>query len=174
VIRSPLPWVVAVWLLGTAPPSPLSAQKPSHERTDPPAQSLRAGGVRPLRIAKWTTLGAGIAAAGYGFAASLAADDRNEQLDRLCAAAPERCVKAPGGGYVDEEVDRIRGETERLDRRARTALIASQLGVAASVTLFLLDLRNVGDPPNIPYGPARLRIEPGRDGVTVTLRLDWP
>jgi hypothetical protein len=157
-----------------ATPTPLGAQIPALELTDRPAEALRAGGIRPIRIAKWTTLGAGIAAAAYGFAASLAADDRNERVDRICAAAPARCMEVPGGGLVDEEVDRIREEAERLDRRARTALIASQVGVAASVTLFLLDLRNVGDPPNIPYGPARLLIEPGRDGVTVTLRLDLP
>ncbi len=36
--------------------------------------------------------------------------------------------------------------------------------MAASVVLFILDLRDTGAPPNVPYDPSRLHIGAARDG----------
>lgn len=130
---------------------------------------------RPVRVAKWTTLAAAAGAASYGFASNRRADRAYEDLERLCQQDRERCsARLPGGAYSDPaleaEYQRIRG----LDRRARVALIAGQVGVAASVALFILDLRNERPPGNIPFDPDRLRLGANRDGgVTVGWRMPF-
>lgn len=134
------------------------------------------GAWHPLRVAKWTTLGAALAAATYGFATSRDADDRHRRLDRLCAADPRRCAeRMPDGSYADAEARGIDQDVQALDNRARLALVAGQVGVAASVVLFIFDLRRRDVPPNVPYVPARVRIGVGRDsGVELRVRLAAP
>ncbi|HEX6937788.1 MAG TPA: hypothetical protein VF158_00140 [Longimicrobiales bacterium] len=153
---------------------PTAASDPT-VASDPTAASGRAaalaerhvdaGGIRPLTAAKWATTAATAAVVVYGFTASLTADGHYDRIARLCAADAGRCRERDGGGYIDPEIARLDAEAERLDRRARVAFLASQVGVAASVALFILDLRDPGAPPNIPYAPARLRIGFAPDGA---------
>lgn len=132
-------------------------------RADP---EVDAGGVRPLSVAKWGSTAATAAAAVYGFSASLTADDHYARIERLCAEDASRCASRDAdGGYLDPEIARLDEEASRLDRRARLALLASQVGVAASVVLFVLDLRNPGAPPNLPYIPSKVRVDFGAGGA---------
>jgi hypothetical protein len=120
---------------------------------------------RPLRLAKWTTLGASGAAAFYGFANNRRADDAFEGLERQCQDDRDRCLdRLPGGAYRDPTMEAEYQRVRSLDRRARTALVAGQIGIATSVVLFILDLRNEQPPPNIPFDPSRLQFAPARDG----------
>ncbi len=130
---------------------------------------------RPLALAKWIAAGATVVAAAYGYEENRLADSRFEDLDKLCQAQPARCSpRTPSGAYVDAELEARYQEVRRLDRRATFGLVSAELGVATSLTLFLLDLRHAGrEPPNIPYKPPRLEIGPARDGgvrLGVTLR----
>jgi hypothetical protein len=122
----------------------------------------RVSGLRPLRVAKWSLL-AGAAASGiYGFVQNNRADDRFEQLERLCQDQAERCdLRTPDGAYADAEFEALYQEVGRLDSRSHTALLLSQAGIATSVVLFLLDLDNSNGPGDIPWVPSGLRVAPG-------------
>jgi hypothetical protein len=129
---------------------------------------------RPLRIAKWSTVTLSAAAALYGFSNNRSADDAFEVIEGVCAIEPDRCEsRLPDGAYADAALEAEYQHVRSLDRRARGALIGSQIGIAASVVLFILDLRNQRPPDNIPYEPRRLDITPARDGG-VRLQLNLP
>jgi len=129
---------------------------------------------RPLRIAKWSTAALTAAVAGIGVASYMRADERYAALERACVESPEACAaRLPNGAYADARLEAMYQEVLRYDSRARIALIGSQLGLAASVVLFIMDLRDDTTPPNIPYDPRALRIGPSRDGG-VELRLGVP
>jgi hypothetical protein len=134
-----------------------------------------ARGWTSLRVAKWTTAGLAAGAAVYGVLNNRKADDEYEQLEQVCVVQPERCgERLPGGAYADADMEAQYQNIRALDRRARTALIAGQVGIAAAVLLFVLDLRHDDGPANIPYDPDLLDIVPARDGgmsLSVQLRL---
>lgn len=132
----------------------------------PPAR-----GWSPLRVGKWAALGASAGAAVYGYRQNERADDRYAALERACVADPEACrPRTAGGQYESAELEAQYQEVRRLDRRARRALLVSQVGVAASVVLFIVDLRNARAPDDILYEPRPLEIGPARDGG-IELRL---
>ena len=125
----------------------------------------RNGGWTTLRVAKWTTAAAATSLAVYGVVNNRQADRRFEELEQLCVAAPLRCdERQPDGSYMDPELENHYQDIRRLDYRARTALLAGQVGIAASVLLFVLDLRNSGGPENIPYEPRTFDAGRSRDG----------
>jgi hypothetical protein len=143
--------------------APLHAQQPAPERS--PGWSM-------LRIAKWSTLALSTGAAVYGFTLNSGADDRYEELEQACVADPSVCrLRTPEGAYRSEDLERRYQDVLDRDRAARRALLASQVGVAASVVLFILDLRNARGPDDIIYDPPALEVSPRRDGA-VELRLN--
>jgi hypothetical protein len=137
------------------------------------AQERDAHGWSALRISKWTVAGLSAAAAVYGFTMNREADDLYAQLERDCLADADACrLLGPDGRYLANELETQYQEVLRHDRRARNGLLASQLGVAASVVLFVLDLRNARAPDDILYEPRTLQVGAGRDGgVELRLRL---
>jgi len=111
--------------------------------------------LRPLRVAKWGALATAAGAAVYGFVQNHRADDRFNQLEQLCQDQPARCsVRGPGGAYQDPEFEALYREVRSLDRRAHAGLLLGQIGVAASVLFFLLDLDKTRRPPDIPFVPS--------------------
>lgn len=127
---------------------------------------------RPLAVAKWTTLGVSAVLAGLGYAASAEADDRFRALEERCGR--DACERDPDGRYVDPRAERLRVEGEEADRRAKALLLAGQVGIVASVALFILDLSNGGPPPNLPYEPPGFRLGAAAGGgVRVEGRLRW-
>lgn len=140
-----------------------------------PAPAFRAEGWRPLSIAKWGMLGSTAVAAVYGLSASLEADGLYDDIAAICGLDAGRCDVLPEGGYADPEVARLDRDARKLDERARTGLLATQIGVAATLALFILDLRDGGPPPNVPYVPPQIRVGIGRDGgVRVAGRIATP
>ncbi|MFW6078833.1 MAG: hypothetical protein ACODAE_04385, partial [Gemmatimonadota bacterium] len=128
--------------------------------------------LRPLWIAKWAALAAGLGSGGYGFWAQHEAGRHYDTLDRVCADSPTRCgaaTAADGPGSADPEIVRREREAARLEERAVVALIGSQAALAGAVVLFLLDMRESDAPPNVVYEPPALRLAPN-DGGGVRLR----
>ncbi|MBR9989715.1 MAG: hypothetical protein KFH98_08175 [Gemmatimonadetes bacterium] len=129
---------------------------------------------RLLRVAKWTTAAGGTGLAVWGVVNNRRADELFEELERECLVDPDRCDdRLPDGAYADGALESRYQDVRHLDRQARSALIAGQVGLAASVVLFILDLRNSAGPANIPYEPRRIDITPSRDGG-LTMRLNLP
>jgi hypothetical protein len=128
---------------------------------------------RPLRIAKWGVFLASSGAAVYGFLENREADREYEAIERVCDADPAACATQPDGEtYVDAALEaRYRAVLER-DDRAQLALIAGQVGLAASVLLFILDLSEGATPDDIPYDPRPLRLGVRPDKVELVFR--WP
>src|SRR5690606_6949463 len=119
---------------------------------DEPAGLQERGSRSGLRAAKWTTAAVSAGAAVCRVRQSRRAGEEYEQLEELCGVEVSRCEqRLPGGAYADAEVEAQYQDVRALDRRARTGLIAGQVGFAASVVLFVLDLRNSEGPANIPY-----------------------
>lgn len=152
-----------------APVAPAAAQERAPARfaaevgEAPPVQSRPA--FRTLRVAKWSTAALTAAVAGFGLAAYTRADDRYHELERACVEDPDACAqRLPNGAYADARLEALYQEVVRLDSQARLALIGSQVGLAASVIFFILDLRHDTTPPNIPYQPRALRVTPGPHG----------
>lgn len=135
------------------------------------ADDARAWAPRPLGVAKWTTLGGGLALATLGFLASGDADSHFEELDRRCGGATP-CERTPAGGYADPELERLQHDARAADQRARQLLLGAQIGIAASAALFILDLSSGSPPPNIPHEPSGFQLGRSADGgVTVRLRV---
>jgi hypothetical protein len=129
---------------------------------------------RPLRIAKWTTLLGSAGAAAYGFVTNGRADDHYRDLELACTADATMCRdRLPNGAFRDADLEASYQEVLDLDRRSRRALLAGQIGIAASVALFLLDLGNERPPADIPYVPRELEVAPRRDGsLMIRVKLD--
>jgi hypothetical protein len=164
----------------SAPPlaAPLAAQGGAPARfssaaPDEATTQLEQPSFRPLRVAKWSSAVLTAAAAGFGLAAHSRADDLYRQLEEACAAEPGVCSeRLPNGAYADPELEALYQDVLRHDSRARLLLVGSQIGVAATVIFFILDLREDTTPPNIPFDPQRLRLAPGsRGGVEVGLAV---
>lgn len=120
---------------------------------------------RALRVSKWATLLASAGAAGYGFTQNRAADREYEELERDCADAPLACVRSPDSdSYADAALESRYQRIVERDDRARVALLAGQVGVIASVVLFILDLPENTTPDDIPYDPKPLGFRLGSNG----------
>ena len=131
---------------------------------------------RPLRIAKWTTALAAGGAAAYGFVQNRTADRDYEQLERECEAQPLACLKGPDGeSYANAELEQRYQRIVERDDRARLALLGGQIGLAASVIMFIIDLPDRVTPEDIPYDPKPLRVSLRRGGSTeLALHLALP
>lgn len=163
---------IAMMLLAGATSLHAQRRNPSLELQDTTGRDVRPA-FRPLRIAKWTTFFASAGTAGYGFAQNRVADRDYEQLERLCVGSPALCEKVGGGDvYADAAMEQRYQEIVDRDDRARLALLAGQLGILASVALFILDLPKSSTPEDIPYDPKPLRFGLGSDGsVHMKLQL---
>lgn len=173
--RIALALVTAV--LGAVAPTCVAAQAVTDSGTAPAVAvggdtTGLTGGLRPLRVAKWSTLVAATAAGIYGFVENSRADDRFAELERLCEAQRFECGRRTGdGAYADPALEDLYQTVRRHDRRAHYALVAGQIGVAASVGLFLLDLGNVRRPDDVPWVPGTLRLERGPREIRLSLNL---
>jgi hypothetical protein len=166
---------MAALLLAAAPASGQRVERRSWPEPPPETQDTRAEPPRPLRVAKWSTAVLSLGTAAYGFRAQHRADERYAALERICRSNPERCApRTPQGAFVDAELERMYQRIVRLDDRARVFLFTTQVSVAASVVLFMLDLRPGERPRNIPYDPAGLQVVPGRDRIEVGWRVRTP
>ena len=120
---------------------------------------------RPLRIAKWSMLLIASGAAAYGFSQNRIADREYEELERECEADPPSCLQVPGSDtYADPALEQRYQDILERDDRARLALLGGQLGILASVVMFIIDLPDRETPEDIPYDPKPIRFGLRRDG----------
>ena len=157
-------WGFALVLLGT-PAMLLGQQRDMRFALPEPAHASAQIDLRPMRIAKWATLVAAAGAAGYGFAENRRADREYADIERECEAAPALCsMDAATGSYTNVELEQRYQRVTDRDDRAKRALLAGQLGIAASVIMFIVDLPGTSTPDDIPYEPRPLRVGLGGDG----------
>lgn len=124
------------------------------------------GGWSVVRVAKWGTLLASAGTLTYGFTQNRAADREYEDIERLCQSNPAACETKPDSDeYADPALETRYQNVVRRDDRARLALLAGQVGLAASVLLFILDLSESSLPHDIPYDPRPLRVSVGAHTV---------
>lgn len=120
---------------------------------------------RPMRIVKWTALFASTGAAAYGFAENRVADREYEELELECDAVPTSCGKvADGDAYLNPALEARYQRILERDDNAQLALLAGQIGIAASVIMFIIDLPEGENTEDIPYEPKPFRFGLGRDG----------
>jgi len=117
-----------------------------------------------LKVAKWTTLMGSAAALGYGIITNREADRDYDAIEKICEETPERCTRLTNGEYADAELEARYQDVVRLDDRAKLSLTAGQVGLAATLVLFILDLPSDPGTEDIPYEPRRLRIGSRADG----------
>jgi len=159
-MRIAAPLLLALALLG---PASLHAQEPLRQ---PEPSSFR-----PVRIAKWALLAGGAGAALYGLQQNQRADDAYERLEALCLEDADRCrQRTQDGAYADPALEQQYQVVRDYDGRARTSLLAGQLGVAGSAVLFIIDLRNARPPRNIPFEPSRIEVGVVPGGLGFRLR----
>lgn len=141
--------------------APASAQR-APRRMESGRDTVRAapGGWSVMRVAKWSTALASAGAAAYGFMENRSADREYEDIERVCEDSPAACATAANGGtYSDAALEARYQNVLRRDDRAQFALLAGQVGLAASVLLFILDLPEGATPDDIPYDPRPLRLD---------------
>lgn len=123
------------------------------------------GGRSTLRLIKWGTLAVSAGASLYGFQVHGRADDEFQSLERICEADPGRCqTRNADGSFADPDLEARYQRVLDRDGSARAALILAQVGLAATIVLFIMDLGGNETPPDIPFEPPRMRVTP--DGVT--------
>lgn len=174
--RNLRPFIAVVLTAAALAPSEAAAQQVTARfapaaAADAPATAPSAGrGL--ITVAKWGTLAGSAGLAVVGFLANAAADDDYDALERTCVDTPSRCAsRTPEGAYTDADLEARYQDVLDADRRARAALLVSQVSLAASVLLFILDLQEAESPPNIPYVPPAVRVEPDGNRLKVGVRL---
>ena len=82
--------------------------------------------------------------------------------------------RLPDGSFADPTLEQEYQEILDLDSRARFSLTASQVALAATIVLFIIDLPRGGTGEDIPYHPPRLQVgnAPG-NRLTVTYRFPY-
>lgn len=113
-----------------------------------------------IRVVKWSTALASAGVVAYGFVQNREADREYVEIERLCQTGEAVCATKPGSGeYADPALEARYNDVLRRDERAQVALIAGQIGLAASVLLFILDLPEGSIINDIPYDPRSLRFD---------------
>jgi hypothetical protein len=156
--------------------TPCTAQQaPSRFASSQDTVRLERRAWSPIRVAKWTTALASSGAVTYGFILNRDADRDYEQIELLCKNNEAACIKKPASDeYADPALEARYDAIVRRDDRAQLALLAGQIGLAASVLLFIVDLPQGTTTNDIPYDPSPLRLgmraEQVELGISVSVR----
>ena len=164
--------LVYAFLLSATVSSPLLAQRTQVRFETSRDTAVNEPGWSALRVAKWTSLLASTGAAVYGFTQNRVADREYEDIERLCQDEPLSCLTVPGTDqYADPALESRYQSVLQRDDRARLALLAGQVGLAATVLMFILDLPNNSTPADIPYDPRPLRVGVSNGQVLLGLSI---
>lgn len=170
-------WLTAVAFPVTGVAQQRLARFDSPQTHEAAEQSVQVPGSGPdlVSIGKWAALAASIGAGTYGLLAHFDANDKFERLQRICESDSDRCQERTSrGAYADPELENLYQDVLAQDRAAKIALIASQVSIAGSVVLFIMDLGANDAPPNIPYNPKKFRLLPTGDGAQLQLSFPAP
>ena len=125
-----------------------------------------------VKVGTGVTGAAAAGAAVGGVVWNREADRRYEDLEMTCSNTPARCSRlTPGGAFNDAELESEYQDILKLDDRAQLALIASEVAIAASVVLFILDLPRDNATADKPYTPPKLQVRPRRSGFELSYRI---
>lgn len=125
-----------------------------------------------LKIAKWVTLTASTASIAYGFTQNRSADHEYEDIERLCVDNALACLRSgTTDAFADAALESRYQNVLKRDDRAKTALVLGEIGLVASVVLFILDLPGSSTPESIPYEPKPLRFSVDARGLKVGVFL---
>jgi hypothetical protein len=139
-----------------------------------PAPQSGSGWTRPVvRYGKWLT------AAAAGGLTYLAAREHNQSADSwnrlltICRIDNADCAIGLDGRYVNPVAEANYQQSLYYDGRARKRLLAGQVALVISAAMFIADLSGGRNgPPNIPFDPNKLLVEPTSDGgARIGLRL---
>ncbi|HEX6559675.1 MAG TPA: hypothetical protein VF021_09440 [Longimicrobiales bacterium] len=160
----------ALLLLGLQTSLRAQRAQPTFDAQRDSSQMRTARAWRPLRIAKWSTFAASTAAVVYGFSQNRVADREYASIEQLCKDAPDQCTRTGTDTYADAALEARYQNVVTRDDHARLALTAGQLGIAASVLLFVLDLHDDAVPKDVPYEPRPLQLDVNQHGIMLRFR----
>jgi hypothetical protein len=130
------------------------------------------GGWTAVRAGKWALLAVSVGFAAYALDHSHEAQRSYDRLRTYCQDQPASCEIGPAGRYTDPAAEDLYQGAITGDRQARVGIIAGQVALLGSATLFIIDLRGAGRPPDIPFPSSGVRAGPAFGvGVRVPLRL---
>ena len=118
-----------------------------------------------VEIGKWSTGALALAAGAYAFVIQHDAEDRLEELERLCDEQPASCTVDDDGEYLDPSLEDRYQDVRSDYRNSRWLLLGAHALAATSVVLFIVDLPRNPAPDNIPYEPPALRVGARADGA---------
>jgi hypothetical protein len=150
-------------------PRPLPAQQP------PPAEAPAPAPRQTPAAIRWGKWGAALAAVGFTAAGIQRHNDGNAAFAELVAYCRNvgPCGLAPDGRYANPDAESRYQRVVRDDRAARLWLVGGQVAALASAVLFILELRNQREPPNIPYSGLLVESASGvvRLGYRIPVRI---
>jgi hypothetical protein len=123
-----------------------------------------------VRSGKWALLAASVGFGAYALAHSRQAQRDYDQLSSLCQTQPAACSIGASGIYDDPAAEALYQGAGTNDRQARVGIIGGQIMLLGSATLFIMDLRGTGRPPNIPYPSSGFRSGPS---LAIGLRVPF-
>lgn len=149
----------------------LAQQAPIRLEMQEPVQVVR-GGWDAIRVVKWSAAITSAGVVAYGFVQNREADREYEEIERLCQEDAAACATLPDASeYADPALEARYNAVVERDERAQLALLLGQVGLAASVLLFILDLPEGSGTNDIPYDPRALRLGFVADRLHAGLRI---
>ena len=118
--------------------------------------------LKPIRVAKWSTLTISTGSLMYGYFQNRAADREYSNIEQLCKNNPGSCARVTDNGpFADAALENRYQTVLRRDDHAKVALIAGEVGLLTSLALFIIDLPSGSTPKTIPYNPKAVRLQLG-------------
>lgn len=157
-------YVFAGILLTAAWTAPLCSQEAGPE----PRQSW----IRPVaRYGKWLTTATAIVFTSIAVREHTHSAESWDQLMLICRTDNADCTVGPDGRYLNTIAENYYQRSLYFDARARRRLLIGQAAVVVAASLFIADLtRGPNGPPNIPFDPNKLVLEPTGAGRT---KIGW-
>jgi hypothetical protein len=150
----------AIAALSAIMAAPCAAQRaPLRLETAQDSGRVVRDGWSAIRVVKWTTALASAGTVAYGFVQNRDADREYQEIELMCKNDITLCATKPGSDeYADPVLEARYNAVLERDERAQLALLAGQIGLAASVLLFIIDLPKGTTTNDIPYDPSPLRL----------------
>ena len=152
--------IAAIVAIGAIRAAPVYAQRaPARLAAAQDTMRIERGGWSLIRVAKWSTALTSASVVAYGFVQNRDADHEYEEIELMCQANEIACLTKPNSDeYADPALEARYNAILRRDDCAQLALLVGQVGLAASVLLFIIDLPKGTGTNDIPYDPSPLRL----------------